>query len=665
MGIVIAKIAFCNYRQYGTGELHFRTAGESRMSVLIAKNGTGKTTLLNAITWCLYGKEMHLADEKTALPLVNVDAARSRPENTQIPVSVKMTIQDDSDTIEFSRTLNFKTSVSADGSPKYIQGKSKFECAITPSSGFANTTVLQDNDADIEVKKYFDEAIFKFYFFDGEKLRDFFSVKTVDTVKQSIFTISQLTMLENVCAHLDKMRNDRTKKLAKDNPHIEELEAKRQKLEARRENAFSMLQDNQKQLKELADKREGLDEILRSYEPIKKLQTERKDLEYDLEKIEQQDEEYRANKALFIRYYTVLLNLYPRIRHTLDFIQSKETNGDLTPSIDIDVVRRLLDNPDEPCPLCNGAIGESGRTHLKSLLDRSSISSRTSNYLQEIKGPLEHFVDKAHDFRQELEQLLKIGTDIEDRKNHIEKRLGQITKTLSNYDSASGSIDVAELERERIETIRTEANVNQSIGVSQKTIDDCQEQLEQIENDMERALQTENEQKELSRHIEIITRLHHEFRDIKNQIANEMKAEIEKITWDIFESMIWKRQTFGSIKIDDSYNITVYNTDGTEMTGSLSATEQMALAYAFTLAVHIASGKNCPLVIDSPLGRVSDDNRERMAKALLEVSKSKQIIMLFTPDEYSASVRALYDSAAEVRTLSLTADESHIEGLDN
>ena len=101
------------------------------------------------------------------------------------------------------------------------------------------------------------------------------------------------------------------------------------------------------------------------------------------------------------------------------------------------------------------------------------------------------------------------------------------------------------------------------------------------------------------------------------------------------------------------------------MTGSLSATEQMALAYAFTLAIHRASGKNCPLVIDSPLGRVSDDNRENMARALQEISQDKQIIMLFTPDEYSASVRAMYDGSAEVRELSLSEDESHVEGIED
>lgn len=146
---------------------------------------------------------------------------------------------------------------------------------------------------------------------------------------------------------------------------------------------------------------------------------------------------------------------------------------------------------------------------------------------------------------------------------------------------------------------------------------------------------------------------------------HEMKKEIEKTTWDIFDAMIWKTQTFSKIEIDDSYNIAVYNTDGIEMTGSLSATEQMALAYAFTLAIHNTSGKNCPLVIDSPLGRVSDDNRENMAKALQEISNDKQIIMLFTPDEYSESVRAMYDGVAEVRTLSLSKDESYVEGIEH
>ena len=93
----------------------------------------------------------------------------------------------------------------------------------------------------------------------------------------------------------------------------------------------------------------------------------------------------------------------------------------------------------------------------------------------------------------------------------------------------------------------------------------------------------------------------------------------------------------------------------------MSATELMALAYSFTFAIHEASGKNCPLIVDSPLGRVSDDNRVNMAKELLKVSKDKQIIMLFTPDEYSEEVRNIYDSeAGSVRDIKLSDDENEI-----
>ena len=53
-----------------------------------------------------------------------------------------------------------------------------------------------------------------------------------------------------------------------------------------------------------------------------------------------------------------------------------------------------------------------------------------------------------------------------------------------------------------------------------------------------------------------------------------------------------------------------------------------------------------------------------MARALLEVAKDKQIIMLFTPDEFSKEVSDMYDKEATIRTLRLSADESVVEGVD-
>lgn len=87
----------------------------------------------------------------------------------------------------------------------------------------------------------------------------------------------------------------------------------------------------------------------------------------------------------------------------------------------------------------------------------------------------------------------------------------------------------------------------------------------------------------------------------------------------------------------------------------------MILAYLYTLAMHEAFGYNCSLVIDSPLGRVSGKIRENTADMLLDTSKDKQIIMLFTEDEYSEKIRKLFNGEAVMRTIRLLADNKSWE----
>ena len=43
----------------------------------------------------------------------------------------------------------------------------------------------------------------------------------------------------------------------------------------------------------------------------------------------------------------------------------------------------------------------------------------------------------------------------------------------------------------------------------------------------------------------------------------------------------------------------------------------------------------------------------------------QQIIMLFTPDEYSDSVKNMYESIANMRELKLSADEKYVEGIES
>ena len=69
--IKILSIEFENYRQYKNITIEFPQNCENNLHILKAKNGTGKTTFLNAILWCLYSQEFYLTDADKALSILN------------------------------------------------------------------------------------------------------------------------------------------------------------------------------------------------------------------------------------------------------------------------------------------------------------------------------------------------------------------------------------------------------------------------------------------------------------------------------------------------------------------------------------------------------------------------------------------------------------------
>ncbi|MDE7221771.1 MAG: hypothetical protein K2N40_00670, partial [Ureaplasma sp.] len=254
---------------------------------------------------------------------------------------------------------------------------------------------------------------------------------------------------------------------------------------------------------------------------------------------------------------------------------------------------------------------------------------------------------------------------LKDEYKKIDNELNSISLFLSKFGNHADEKEerqrIAQLEKERKDKRSESSTIDQRKKLNENEILVLNKRIVELESTIRYNESKMEQSNMLKKQVTVLRKIQTEFSRIKDEITTEIRKEIQDVTWQVFDSMIWKTNTFGKIEIDDNYKISVYNNSGREMTGSISATEKMALAYSFTLAIHEASGKNCPLVVDSPLGRVSDINRENMAKELLRVSKGKQIIMLFTPDEYSEDVKKIYDSSARsVREISLSSDEKEI-----
>jgi DNA sulfur modification protein DndD len=131
--------------------------------------------------------------------------------------------------------------------------------------------------------------------------------------------------------------------------------------------------------------------------------------------------------------------------------------------------------------------------------------------------------------------------------------------------------------------------------------------------------------------------------EIKNRIMKEVKVEIEQRASEQFLALIWKKDTFKGVVIDEEYNVKVPHVSGREALGTLSAGERQVCALSFMAALNSVSGFVVPIIIDTPLARISSKPRVNIATYLPTYLEGTQVTLLVTEEEYTPEVREALD----------------------
>ena len=107
----IDSLTLKNYRQYKDEKIVFSSENNNKnFNVIQGTNGSGKTNILNAITWCLYGRELHLEKSK-GLPIYNTILMDELRSENVISTEVELRLRDDENgIIIITRKLNLRKS---------------------------------------------------------------------------------------------------------------------------------------------------------------------------------------------------------------------------------------------------------------------------------------------------------------------------------------------------------------------------------------------------------------------------------------------------------------------------------------------------------------------------------------------------------------------------
>jgi len=648
----IERIDLKNYRQFRNVCVDFGKSAKEDLHVIVADNGTGKTNLLNAINWCLYGNEPHLSKDSQQLPRLNLNTLVQSIEETKQTVSVELVTETEGNRITFKRSEEYL--VHRDSKQPVLHD---INFTVTYLDDKKNAKWVIDEEATTYVGRFVPRDLREFFFFDGERLDTYFKSATGQQISNAIFRISQIDTLNRISERLENVVNDLKRDAGRRSPQIEEMREAIEDKEKDRKEILDQIVELGAQKEEARGNIDELNERLRNIPNIEALQAEQTRLRDNSKKKEQVRNEKVTEKQNMLFELGILLKLYPTLQESSQVINDKVTNKEIPQTYDT----RLLDDIliTRYC-ICTRRVEEGGaeEKHIKQLRADITSSSVIAKELLQMIGPIEQMKKKISTFKSSLERITKEIQLYEEELNDINLKIQSIDSQIGGYNVEHVKQWYSELKRyQHIYDFNIERITN--LKIARERLDKL---IADLDQDLNKGLLKEAAFQEVRHQITFGNRASGVVNNIVKIMMDRVRKAIEHETRDSFFDLVWKKETFKDVYIDENYALHLIHGLGYECLGSISASERQLLALSFVIALHKVSGFDSPILVDTPVARVSNEQRENLGKTFYQISRNKQLILLFLPSEYTLEISQNLDvCASSMRKLRLTEDEREIQ----
>ncbi len=625
-----------NYRPYkGPVNINF-ARGEKNVTIIQGRNDAGKTSFINAFTWCLYDKEP-FRDEgiegrcnQLALDKVNV--------KDEVDVKVQMIMEDSSGRdIRIIRQQTFiKTSENSNRS------KQNSELNIYRNDGLNETKIKNPEGY---MKNNLPESLQEYFMFTGEKLTQFFN-KDQDFVKNGVYTLYQLDLLENINIQAKKWENYFNTKFRKINPRLSELKNEKSQIIEDQQNDKIQLRQNKErietlevEIKTLYEKigASGADanEIRRD---IENLNDEKRSLNYDLKTIKKEYSSLISENFSHVMSYDLLKNL-----EKWDGFE-EESEEEVEISFVVSDLKKLLKNKE--C-VCGASLEEhtDSYQHIQHLIESlESTSKETGPKIEDIISKLldisENIIARypnnlSEDLGNKKQRIREINHDIESKDIKIE---GLETR-LKNLDVDA----IDELNKQIKENQELIKNLTEENTILKENLNTYPMMIDELEMLISQAIADEDVKDDIGDKLDFCE----EIKLISNKIYDDLAVNIYKTLSEVvteeYKTIHWKPD-YKNIIVDQDFKVLVEKSRGNIVSATDPSTgSRNVLALTFMAALNSLSGFVLPQVIDTPIASLDLEMRSEVAKALPRYMKGKQMILLVMNSEYTGEFKTNID----------------------
>jgi DNA sulfur modification protein DndD len=624
--MIIRSLNLCNFGVYkGKQSLKLATSIEANLKPLTivgGMNGTGKTSLLDAILLVLYGKRSPLfQDHEIKYPeylksLVNKDVALEEGGWAELDIEVPA----DTHLIKLRIRRSWK--------------KAKVNMA-------ERLEVWRDEEPDLFLAKNWDfyveellpQGLASLFCFDGERIAEIAESETTpQTVQRAIRTILGLDLVDQLIADLGtvirrnqgKMKGSTLKKqltIAEEESGIivSKLDKARQEL-AKINTDIARSDEQLRQSHERYLQQGGL------------LMENRKAIIEKTEQLQQDWAEKKAELVMLAGGPSPLLLVQPLLERIAERKRDEEKSREAEYALPIvekynkkmiDFLRSRMDNDELLIQL-----GQEAATHeceLRSLAEGKRVYALTGSGMSQISYLLEELSEGYED---------RVGSALEDYQT-ISVELERAERHLSvDYDAEKLSDEIAHI----IDLTKKSEDLKHKHAELELKIESMESEQEMLERKITKLAQELVGNEEAKRIIKYAARSQETMRAFRECVTNKKVSDLTIKIQDAFSYLTHKANLVNCIQIDaNSLQIRLLDSKGHEIVKSrLSSGERQMLAISILWGLGQSSRYRIPVIIDTPMGRLDSSHRMNFVSKYLP-NASHQVVVLSTDTEITGS----------------------------
>lgn len=629
----LISIILCNFRQfYGKSPEIKLACGEQNTTVIHGNNGAGKTALMNAFTWVLYGQ--FSAAFAATEQLVNKRALAEAEMGKAVACWAEIVFEHDSTRYKAYRACR---AYKNENTVEY--GDSELSLTVAKDDGRWMPTAQHPDDI---IGRILPESLHKYFFFDGERIEQIVRYDKKAEIAEATKELLGVEVLNRSIRHLgDAKKSLETDLKIVGNAESKKLLTEQDKCELEIEKLSMRQVEIEGELASQGELKRAISGSLLELSGAGDLQKLRDELEMQKSLFKQQIVQATdaLKRAISMRAYGVfLLDAAAEFQVIVEDLRQK---GELLSGIQRPFLSELLAR--EMC-ICGAELVEGSEAHenVSGWMDKAGVGDveettiRISDRVNEIDRQIADFWEEIDSQQAHIK-----GGRIE--LSRVENQLDDIHNKLRNFPDT----DVSGLQKRLDEIEVTIGDLHRETGSNQQQIESLSAQVAGLNKQIDKQHMNEERQILVQRRIAATQDAIDRLIEVRSRLEKQFCSQLERRVQDIFSQISF---TPYIPKLSDKYELTlVENTSGKESLVAASTGENQILSLSFIggiiEGVREWSQKNTlmgpdsstfPIVMDSPFGSLDEVYRKQIAKKLPKLAN--QLVILVTKTQWRGEV---------------------------